>query len=143
MIRLDIRLMDEEVAARIKKMKRTTKWRFAYDSLDYGHKVKDGLEILNNARIPTRHNTMFYVYVDGDADFYNALKRCNDLKEWGATPYVMINGNASRTPRMTALKDWCRPWSFWKCEFKDYARWVRLKKQERSIEKIEPLEAYV
>lgn len=130
---LDIRLMDEEVADRIKSLKRSKTWRFAYDSSDYRQKVRDGLEILQNAGIPTRHNTMFYVYLRDDSDFEDALRRCNELRDWGGTPYLMIDGNARRTKRMTALKDWCRPWVFWSCKFSEFDRYVKLIKRHQKF----------
>lgn len=126
---LDIRLLDEEIATRLKKTRCLSIWRFAYDSIDYSQKVKNGIEILADAGINIRNSTMFYVYLDDDSEFDDAVQRCHNLKDWGSTAYVMINLHAERTRRMTALKTWCRPWRFFSCDFDDFETYARLKKR--------------
>lgn len=117
---LDIRLIDEEIAARLKELKSWKTWKFAFDSTIYEDSVISGIQMLKDAGIDTKTGTMFYVYLDGDYQFNDALYRCLVLKRHRAGSYLMINQYAKRTPRMTALKRWCRPWIYWSSDFCDY-----------------------
>lgn len=120
---LDIRLIDYEIATRIKEMKWSKSKRFAYDKLEYREEVKAGIETLVDAGVNMRNDSMFYVFVEGDKDFSSALQRCKDLKEWGATPYPMLKmetNDEKHTQRMKNLKRWGRPWIFWSTDFESY-----------------------
>lgn len=122
---LDIRLVDEEVAERLKQLKPMNNWRFAFDSLSYEKEVIRGIELLKNAGVNIRSKSLFYVYLDSDKEFNDALKRCQILRSLGVMPYPMYNRHAERTPRMTALKRWCRPWIFFKIEWENYDKSVK------------------
>ena len=117
---LDIRLVDEEIAQRIKQVKHFNTIHFAYDDTTYKDKVYNGIELLNNAGVSVRNSTHFYVYINDDNHFEDALERCNTLKKWNTTPYPMINPNAKMTTRLKKLKRWCRPWIFWSCDFDEF-----------------------
>lgn len=121
---LDIRLMDDDVATHLAKLKPITCWKFAFDNIAYKDAVLKGIDILNRNGVCVRNKVFFYVYVDSDKDFYDALNRCMILKEHGATPYVMLNQDVKHTRRMKELKRWCRPWIFWSINFEDYTRKV-------------------
>lgn len=117
---LDIRLITEEVAKRIKELKPINHWRFAFDSLDYESSVKKGIKLLKDAGVNLRSKSLWYVYLDGDYDFNSALERCKILHSLDVLPYPMFNRHAERTPRMTDLKRWCRPWIFFSIEWECY-----------------------
>lgn len=117
---LDIRLMDDYCAKLLSQLRPITCWKFAFDNMNYADKVKKGIDILNRNGVKVRQNCMFYVYVDKDEDFQDALDRCNLLKEWGATPYIMLNMDVQHTKRMKDLKRWCRPWVFWSSNYDEY-----------------------
>lgn len=119
---LDIRLIDENVAKRIHELKQITSWKFAFDSMDYKDAVLKGIRILQNAKVDSRRNILFYVYLDGDNDFEDALDRCNILRDNGVSSFLMINQESKRTQRMTDLKCWCRPWCYWATPFDGYKR---------------------
>lgn len=119
---LDIRLVDDDIAARIKELRPWKTWKFAFDSTDYEEDAIKGIDVLAGAGIDTKNQTMFYVYLDNDSQFDDALYRCSVLKEHRAGSYLMINQNTKRTPRMTALKRWCRPWVYWTSDFCDYKK---------------------
>lgn len=76
--------------------------------------------MLNNAGISVRNVCNWYVYLHDDAQFEDALERCNILREHKAMPYIMVNRDAIRTKRMTDLKRWTRPQIFFQTTFEDY-----------------------
>lgn len=117
---LDLRLMTPEIAERIAELKPMNHWRFAYDSLAVTEPVLRGLELLKKAGVNLRHQSMVYVYTDDDTDFESALERCERMRQLGIMPYPMFNRHAKRTQRLTDLKRWCRPWFFFKMDFKTY-----------------------
>lgn len=122
---LDLRLMDRDVAKRIRELSRMTTWRFAFDSLDYTDEVIDGIRMLQNAGVKVRSSSLVYVYVDSDDDFDSALERLRILRGLDAMPYVMLNRNSRITPRMRALKRWTRPQIFYSTEWEGYNGSVR------------------
>lgn len=113
---LDIRLIDDESARALSKLRPITKWKFAFDMMSYKDKVTKGIEILNRY-IKVRSMVLFYVYVDGDYQIPDAVARCRILKENGATAYAMLNLDVEHTKRMKTFKRWTRPWLFWSCDF--------------------------
>lgn len=119
---LDARLLDDRSARCLKALKPITVWKFAFDDISYQDEVEKAINTLTRNGIDVRHKTMWYVYVDSDADFDNALYRCRWLKNHNATPYVMLNLDTEHTKRMKDLKRWCRPWIFWKIDFEDYKK---------------------
>lgn len=113
---LDIRLIDDESAKALSKLRPITKWKFAFDMMSYKDKVLKGIEILDRY-IKVRSMVLFYVYVDGDYQIPDAVARCRILKENGATAYAMLNLDVEHTKRMKTFKRWTRPWLFWSCDF--------------------------
>ena len=87
--------------------------------------VINGINILKNNDVDVRHKVLFYVYVNDDSQYDDAVKRCRILKENTATPYIMLNQETSHTKRMKQLKRWCRPWIFWKIDIDNYRRSVK------------------
>lgn len=122
---LDIRLMDRDIAKRIRELSPIGKWHFAFDSMDYKDDVIRGIAMLNEAGVSVRNTANWYVYLHNDAAFEDALERCNILRENKALPYIMVNRDSPRTQRMTDLKRWAHPQIFFQTDFKDYNRKVR------------------
>jgi radical SAM superfamily enzyme YgiQ (UPF0313 family) len=119
---LDIRLMDEDIAKALRRLRPINDWKFAFDSMDYKDDVLRGIEILRSAGINTKNRCIFYVYTDGDHQVDDAIERMRILKEHKASAYVMLNMDVPRTPRMTAIKRWSRPWLFWSIDIADYKK---------------------
>lgn len=118
--RLDIRLLDEDMASALSRLKPINTWKFAFDQTSYQKAVERGIGILNNANIRVRSTCIFYVYVDGDYQIEDAVKRARFLKDHGATAYAMLNLDVPHTKRMKAFKRWTRPWLFWSCDFDEF-----------------------
>ena len=117
---LDIRLVDSDVATRIKALRPVSHWHFAFDSLDYRQEVIDGIARLRAAGVDVRHRANFYVYLDSDSDFDSARERCRILRDLDALPYIMVNREAERTKRMSDLKRWTRPHIFFSTDYEGY-----------------------
>lgn len=117
---LDIRLMNPEIADRLAKLHPISVWRFAYDSTDYSKAVYHGIQTLADNGVSVRNDCHFYVYLSGDNCFDDALRRCKELKNWGTTPYLMVDTHAERTQRIRNLARWCRPWIFWSIDYENY-----------------------
>lgn len=122
---LDIRLMDRDIAKRIKELKPLKYWHFAFDSTDYQDSVIKGIGYLKEAGVNLRNNANWYVYMNDDSCYDDAVYRCRLLKEYGCLPYLMINMDAERTQRMTNLKRWTRPQIFFKNDITEYNRSFR------------------
>lgn len=117
---LDIRLMDNDIARRIRALRPVGKWHFAFDSMDYKDYVIQGIQMLNRAGVSVRNLCNWYVYMHNDAQYEDALERCNILRENKALPYIMVNRDVPRTQRMTDLKRWTRPQIFFSIPFNEY-----------------------
>lgn len=119
---LDIRLMDEEIAQALVKLRPINDWKFAFDSMDYREDVLSGIRTLVDAGMDVKHKCIFYVYVDGDYQVDDAIERMRILKRNNVSAYVMLNADVPRTTRMADLKRWSRPWLFWSIDFTEYKR---------------------
>lgn len=117
---LDIRLLDQDVANRLKQLKHFKPWHFAFDSLSYKDYVLNGMDMLRNAGINLRSSVIWYVFMNDDSQFDSALERCNILRENDTMPYPMLNPVNEHTRRMKDLKRWCRPWFFFTMPFEEY-----------------------
>lgn len=118
---LDIRLLDDKLAAQLAKLKLAAPLKFAYDNERDTQAVIDGIQILKDAGISPKNNCFFYVYCHNDAHYENALARCRLLKENGASAYVMFNMDEKRTKRIKHLQRWtARPWLFWSFDIEQY-----------------------
>lgn len=118
---LDVRLLDDDIARQISKLKPLTKWKFAYDDSSTTKAVLKGIEILKRNNVNVRGDVMFYVYCHNDEQIEDAVNRCNLLKENGTTTYSMINRD-NVSPSLIALSRWTRPWVFWSCTFDEYKK---------------------
>lgn len=128
----DFRLIDEEIAGQIAKLKQWATCKFAFDDKKYTSSVLKGIETLNDAGFKFKNRGIVYVYMHDDTQFQDALDRCNLLREHKATPFIMINMNTKRTRRMIDLKKWCAPAAFWSCTFEEYQAGMGRKKIEGS-----------
>lgn len=84
---LDARLLNEEVALRLKRLK-TPFIRLAYDSKGIRKPLKKAIELLKNVGIRGRRILVYCLYnhLDTPEDF---LERVKDILEWGVVAYPM------------------------------------------------------
>ncbi len=118
---MDIRLVTEKNITRLRDLRIKPYYKFAFDSSDLGALIKDKLELLKEYGFNLKQEVSFYVYLNSDTEFYDALNRCNFLKSQGTNAYVMFNVNEKRTQRVKLLQRWAnRRWHYWACDFQDY-----------------------
>lgn len=123
---LDARLLTETSAQLLKKIKPLHTFTFAFDSLKYKSYVERAISLLKNAGVDVRHKVQFYVYCDnsitGEYGINSAIERCNLLKSWGTSAYVMLDIDTDPSADMRHLKRWAnRKQIFWTIDFKDYS----------------------
>jgi hypothetical protein len=111
----DIRLIDEEVANYISKIKFVKQIHFALDSLSYAEKALDALNSLDDAGIK-RYRLMFYIYEKDDLQ--DLIARFNLVTEWGCDPFVMPDIDA--TADIKRFARFVNRRVYKSCEWKDY-----------------------
>jgi hypothetical protein len=120
---MDIRLVDDEIAEQLARIKWANKLHFAFDSENILEPVKSGIDCLKRAGISVRRSVLFYVYVDSDDEYESGVKRCRQLKEYKTTPFVMFNVDKERTRRIKNLQRWAnRPALFWSMDIEQYGK---------------------
>lgn len=124
---LDARLLNEESASLLARIKPLKTFTFAFDSLSYRAPVERAIGLLKEAGIDVRSLVQFYVYcnneINGEYGIKSAVERCNILKGLGTNPYVMLDVNQRPTRVMKNLKRWAnRKNIFWTCDFNDYLK---------------------
>ncbi|WP_256622631.1 hypothetical protein [Methanolobus chelungpuianus] len=125
---LDIRLLDEQIAARLYKMKVWKPIFFAWDHIQDEPIIKAKIRVLNKVGFtPSKLKrwVQFYVYVGSDADYETGVYRCRTLKELNCNPFVMFNIDEKPTKRIQELRRWANlKWCFWACDISEYSRTI-------------------
>jgi len=117
---MDIRLLDHDIAERLKDIRWAKPMKFAWDNMNDEPAVIKGIETLEDAGINIRHNVHFYVLVGYNTTHEQDVYRCQKLKELGTNAFVMP---FKKTPEINALARWAnRKWAFWATDFKNYKR---------------------
>jgi len=119
---LDVRLMDDEIAERLSKLKPIGTWKFAFDNSNYQDHVIKGIDTLVKHGINVHNDCIFYVYCAGDDSYDDAVSRCRILKDHNAQAYLMVDPEGNITKRVKELKRWTRPWIYWSTDVTAYTR---------------------
>lgn len=113
---LDIRLVDEEKAYYLSRLKYRKQLRFALDSIKYEREFRQGMEILQEAGL-NLHSVMVYFLIGFNSSLEEDLERLEIIKSYKATPFVMnyqvVNGVKPRIARDSR-------------ELREFARWINL-----------------
>lgn len=115
---MDIRIIDKEIAKRLKMIKWYKKLRFAFDNMVDEKAVRYGIEILKDAKINIRGDVQFYVLVGYNTTEEEDKYRCRLLKELGTTPYVMRYVHNEWTNKIARWANYKR--AFWSCDIDEY-----------------------
>lgn len=123
---LDIRLMTEEKAMDIAKLK-VKEIHFAWDRYEDKDKVLPKLKLFADIACPNIHkkqvhNAIVYVLVNHSSTFEQDLERIYTLRDMGYWAYVMIYDKAHAPHIYTDLQRWCNNrFIFARCpRFEDY-----------------------
>lgn len=119
---LDVRLLDAEIAERLKALKWAANIRFAFDHVADEPAVMRGISLLKRAGINLKNDVSFFVlagYPEATAATEeDARYRCNRLREAGTNSYVM---RYTRSPALNALARWANDRRlYWKTPFSEY-----------------------
>lgn len=121
---LDIRLLDDDIAAQLKRMKFFKGVFFAWDDLKTESNVFKGLSTLSDngfTKSDFRSLVNLYVYIDSDDEYDSGVYRCRKLKEFGVSPFVMFNLDSKRTTRIKHLQRWAnRRQLLWGMDIDEY-----------------------
>ena len=109
---LDIRLLDNDIAHRLGEIKHFKGLFFAFDNSNLKSTVKEKCILLKEQGINLRSDVQFYVYVDSDNQYDDAVSRCRTLKEIGTNAFVMYNIDKKPTQRINDLS----------CDISEYRR---------------------
>lgn len=114
---MDIRVLDKEIATRLKEIKFYGNLHFAFDRIEDEEEVVKGINILKKVGIKIRHNVQFYVLVGYDTTPDQDKYRCRLLKKLGTNAFVM---QYKRTPWTKKIAWWAnRKKLFWSCDIDD------------------------
>jgi len=118
---LDVRLLDIDIARRLKELPTFKSMFFAWDNINDETVIRKKIKLLKDVGIRTRGDVVFYVYLDGDYDYDSAVYRCRVLKSLDTNPFVMFNIGEIPNKRVNALRRWAnRKWVFWSCDISEY-----------------------
>ena len=118
---MDIRCIDASVAKRLSDLE-IKQMHFAFDFLELEPVIRSKVKLLKEYCGPPKHDPTFYIYVESDAQFDSALRRCEILRELDVTPFIMWDQKSRKTKRIRRLIHWAnRPALFWSTEWEGYA----------------------
>ena len=113
---LDIRLVDEEKAYYLSKLKYKKQLRFALDDIRYEKNFRRGMETLRNAGT-NLSSVMIYFLIGFGSSLEGDLARLEIIKSYKATPFAM-NYQEVNGVKPQIVRD--------KRELREFARWVNL-----------------
>ncbi len=128
---LDIRLVDSKVAKQLSELRHFKGLHFGFDNIKLESTIRKKCKMLERNGINLRNDVQFYVYLDSEKDYDDAVYRCRVLKELGTNPFVMFNIDHKPTKKINELRRWAnRRWIFWSCDINEYTRKKRREKKD-------------
>jgi hypothetical protein len=115
---MDIKLLDKEIAQRLKELNFSKGYKFAFDQTQDEKAVRRGIEILNDAGIRGR-DISFYVLAGFNTTHQEDLARCQLLKNLGVCAFIMPYKNDKFIKKLARWSN--KRWLYWSCSFEEYA----------------------
>lgn len=120
---LDIRLLYGDIASKLSGLDTFKGFHFAFDDTSLESIIRTKCNLLKDHGINIRSDVQFYVYLDNEDQYQDAVYRCRVLKDIGTNPFVMYNINHKPTKKINQLRRWAnRKWIFWSCDISNYTR---------------------
>lgn len=116
---LDIRLINEENAGLLAKVKHLKQIRFSWDLMNYEKKVKEGLKTLFKIEIKP-YRIMVYTLCNFNTSFEEDMYRFEELVNLGLDPFVMIYEDGNK--KMRDFARWVNKRIYKVCDWGDYNR---------------------
>jgi len=117
---IDMRLVNDANAERLKELKHAGRLHFAFDDLSYEKEVRRGIEILEEAGFKPRYLMCYILAWPGGFD--DAWKRLEIIwEDYQIDPFVQIYNNSRKDKLIRKLARWCnKPQLRKSCEFSEY-----------------------
>ena len=115
----DIRLLDEEKAHYLAKIKFVKQIHFAFDGIVDEQRVRRGIKILNGVGVKSRR-LMFYVLCGFNTTLEEDKYRIDLLKSLGVDPFVMLYHKESKL--LNEFARWNNRYYFGDLKFEDYLK---------------------
>jgi len=118
---IDIRLVNEKNAERLRELKHAGCLHFAFDDISYEKELRRGIEILEKAGFKPRALMCYVLAWPGGFDD-DAWHRMEIIwKEYGIDPFIEIYNNSMEDHSIRRLARWCnKPQLRKSCEFSEY-----------------------
>lgn len=117
---MDIRLLDKDIAQRLKEIRFEKGMHFAFDSMSDEPHIRKGIKILKSVGINIRNEVQFYVLVNFNTTQEQDKYRCRLLKKLGTNPFVMAYNNI-KTEWTQRIGRWAnRKEILWSCDIDEY-----------------------
>ena len=131
---MDIRILNEEIAARLNKIKWCGDLHFAFDNVRDEPKIIRGIEMLTAAGINPR-KLIFYVLTGYDSTFEEDVYRVNLLRSLNTNAFIMQYTSNRQTRDLANYVN--RRWLYWAIPWEQYSRKTEyaLKKETRKNKK--------
>ena len=117
---LDIRLINEENAKLLARVKHRKQIHFAWDLMNYEKEFKEGIKILFKAGIKS-YRIMVFVLCGFNTNFEEDFYRFNELLSLGVDPFIMIYGDVDRKTK--EFSRWVNKRLYKFCELEDFIKW--------------------
>jgi len=122
---LDIRLVNEENAKLLAKVKHYKQIHFAWDQMKYEKELKEGLGILFKAGIKP-YKIMVFILCNYDTDFVEDIYRFEELINLDVDPFVMVYESEPMPKKIRDFARWVNKRIYKVCEWEDYKSTIKV-----------------
>lgn len=119
---IDIRLITEEKAQALAKIKHHRSIHYAWDLMKYEKQVIRGIQILS--KYIKKYKQMCFMLVGYNTSFAEDMYRFQKLLEMEIDPYIMIY-NKKHDEKLKHFARWVNARIYKKCSFSEYEPWIR------------------
>jgi hypothetical protein len=117
---LDLRLINDENANLLSKIKYYKQIRFAWDLMKNEKNIKEGLEIVIKYIKP--YKIMVYILCGFNTTFEEDFYRFTELRRYGVEPFVMIYNNQKKNQKLRNFAKWVNRRYYKVCKWKEYKK---------------------
>jgi len=116
---MDIRLVDDEIARQLKRIRWAGRLHFAWDQMNSERAIGRGVKWLKKYGI---NNCLFYILVNYDTTLEEDLYRRNKINEWGYDAFVMVYDKPNASELIREFARWNNRFCFRNLSFCNYLK---------------------